>query len=65
MFFNFQFSILNFQFLIDDAKLRPIENSTKHITLLKKKFLPSRKIKEYKLTNSTINYGKGEYFNYD
>jgi len=46
MFFNFQFSILNFQFLIDDAKLRLIENSTKHIALLRKNKLPLSKIAE-------------------
>ena len=42
--------ILNSQFLIDDAKLRPIENSTKQIMLLKKNKLPLHKIIENKPT---------------
>ena len=56
----------NFQFvLIDDAKLSPLENSTKHIALLKKNFLPLHAIKERTNIKNHINYGKGEYFNYD
>ena len=33
--------------------------------LLKKNKLPLSKIKENKPTKTTINYGKGEYFNSD
>jgi hypothetical protein len=49
----------------DDAKVGWIEKSTKHLVLLKKNKLPLPKIKENKSTKTTINYGKGEYFNYD
>ena len=49
----------------DDAKLRLIEKSTKHFMLLRKNKLPLPKIAENKPTKTTINNGKGEYFNYD